>query len=158
MPNVLYVEGYALDRFAEGLWALHPVHQNKVGLVLDAGIEEQVQVADATRAYLGLPNPEYIITDTPLQMMTLKMWMIIGKESHYKPSGSEEFQDHLCTYSALLPPSLTQSICPKSAAEEVKVSNYWEAIGAVAAHKARVDPNSLRRDKDLKKKSRLRSG
>lgn len=30
MPNVLYVEGYALDRFAEGLWALQPVHQNKV--------------------------------------------------------------------------------------------------------------------------------
>lgn len=30
MPNVLYVEGYALDRFAEGLWALQPVHQNRV--------------------------------------------------------------------------------------------------------------------------------
>ncbi|KAF6138928.1 hypothetical protein GIB67_025657 [Kingdonia uniflora] len=29
MPNVLYVEGHALDRFAEGLWALQPVHQNK---------------------------------------------------------------------------------------------------------------------------------
>lgn len=30
---------------------------------------------------------------------------------------------------------------------KVKVSNYWEAIGVVAAHKAGVDPNSLRRDK-----------
>uniref|UniRef100_A0A453DSR3 DUF3326 domain-containing protein n=2 Tax=Aegilops tauschii subsp. strangulata TaxID=200361 RepID=A0A453DSR3_AEGTS len=30
-PNTLYVEGYALDRFAEGAWALQPVHQNKVG-------------------------------------------------------------------------------------------------------------------------------
>lgn len=30
MPNALYVEGYALDRFAEGLWALQPVHQNRV--------------------------------------------------------------------------------------------------------------------------------
>lgn len=30
MPNVLYVEGYALDRFAEGSWALQPVHQNRV--------------------------------------------------------------------------------------------------------------------------------
>ena len=30
MPNTLYVEGYALDRFAEGAWALQPVHQNKV--------------------------------------------------------------------------------------------------------------------------------
>lgn len=34
MPNVLYVEGYALDRFAEGLWALQPVHQNKVPLFI----------------------------------------------------------------------------------------------------------------------------
>lgn len=30
MPNVLYVEGHALDRFAQGLWALQPVHQNRV--------------------------------------------------------------------------------------------------------------------------------
>jgi len=32
MPNALYVEGYALDRFAEGSWALQPVHQNRVSL------------------------------------------------------------------------------------------------------------------------------
>ncbi|KAK9277303.1 hypothetical protein L1049_006843 [Liquidambar formosana] len=73
MPNVLYVEGHALDRFAEGLWTLQPVHQNKVGLVLDAGIEEELrirhlQVADATRASLGLPVLEYIVTDTPLEV------------------------------------------------------------------------------------------
>ncbi|KAJ3700792.1 hypothetical protein LUZ61_004497 [Rhynchospora tenuis] len=75
MPNVLYVEGYALDRFAQGLWALQPVHQNKVGLVLDAGIEEDLrlrhlQVADATRASLGLPIIEYIVTDSPLKIET----------------------------------------------------------------------------------------
>ncbi|KAL0318700.1 UNVERIFIED_CONTAM: hypothetical protein Sangu_2026200 [Sesamum angustifolium] len=29
----------------------------------------------------------------------------------------------------------------------VKVSNYWEAIGVVAAHKAGVDPNSLRKNR-----------
>ncbi|KAJ1418446.1 hypothetical protein SESBI_15950 [Sesbania bispinosa] len=73
MPNALYVEGYALDRFAEGSWALQPVHQNRVGLVLDAGIEEelrirQLQVADAARASLGLPVVEYIVTDTPLKV------------------------------------------------------------------------------------------
>ncbi|KAI4313807.1 hypothetical protein L6164_026757 [Bauhinia variegata] len=73
MPNALYVEGYALDRFAEGLWALQPVHQNKVGLVLDAGIEEelrirQLQAADAARASLGLPVLEYTVTDLPLKV------------------------------------------------------------------------------------------
>ncbi|KAL6351013.1 hypothetical protein AAG906_031599 [Vitis piasezkii] len=71
VPNVLYVVGYALDRFAEGLWALQPVHQNTGGLVLDATIEGELrlrhlQVADATRASLGLPVLEYIVTDTPL--------------------------------------------------------------------------------------------
>uniref|UniRef100_A0ACD5VA92 Uncharacterized protein n=1 Tax=Avena sativa TaxID=4498 RepID=A0ACD5VA92_AVESA len=75
MPNTLYVEGYALDRFAEGAWALQPVHQNKVGLVLDAGIEEELrlrhlQVADAARASLGLPVVEYIVTDAPLEIKT----------------------------------------------------------------------------------------
>lgn len=30
--------------------------------------------------------------------------------------------------------------------EAVKVSNYWEAIGVIAAHKAGIDPNSLRRN------------
>ncbi|XP_035539972.1 uncharacterized lipoprotein syc1174_c-like isoform X2 [Juglans regia] len=77
MPNVLYVEGHALDRFAEELWALQPVHQNRVGLVLDAGIEEELrirhlQVADAVRASLGLPVVEYIVTDTPLEV---EMWV-----------------------------------------------------------------------------------
>lgn len=29
---------------------------------------------------------------------------------------------------------------------QVKVSNYWEAIGVIAAHKAGVNPHSLRRN------------
>ncbi|CAM6100883.1 unnamed protein product [Calypogeia fissa] len=73
MPNALYVEGYALDKFAEGSWGLQPVHQNRVGLVLDAGMEEEMrarhlQVADAACATLGLPLLEYTITDMPLQV------------------------------------------------------------------------------------------
>lgn len=44
-----------------------------MGLVLDAGIEEELrirhlQVADAMRASLGLPVVEYIVTDTPLEV------------------------------------------------------------------------------------------
>ncbi|KAI3731580.1 hypothetical protein L1987_62769 [Smallanthus sonchifolius] len=292
MENVLYVEGYALDRFAQNLWALQPVHQNKVGLVLDAGIEEdlrirQLQVVDATRASLGLPILEYTVTDTPLEVekwVDPKNGQATGRIKHpdsllravqslrdrsivnavavvarfpdddiddvdeYRQgkgidllAGVEAIISHLvvknfripCAHApALLPPPLTQSLCPKSAAEElgytflpcvlaglanapqyltnksdfqengcitagdvdsviipadacggdavlafankktkpviicvqenetvlndtpdkagidvVKVSNYWEAIGVVAAHKAGVDPNSLRRDK-----------
>ncbi|KAJ0430827.1 hypothetical protein HanRHA438_Chr17g0837391 [Helianthus annuus] len=291
MPNVLYVEGYALDRFAENLWALQPVHQNKVGLVLDAGIEEDLrirhlQVVDAARASLGLPILEYIVTDTPLEVekwVDPKNGQATGRIKHpdsllravqslcdrsvnavavvarfpdddvddvdeYRQgkgidllAGVEAIISHLvvknfrmpCAHApALLPPPLTQSLCPKSAAEElgytflpcvlaglanapqyltnkfnfqengcivandvdsiilpadacggdavlafaskktkpviicvqenetvlndtpdklgidvIKVSNYWEAIGVVAAHKAGVDPNALRRDK-----------
>lgn len=29
---------------------------------------------------------------------------------------------------------------------QVKVSNYWEALGVIAAHKAGVDPYSLRKN------------
>ncbi|CAN1345001.1 Uncharacterized lipoprotein syc1174_c [Linum perenne] len=268
MPNVLYVEGYALDRFAEGMWGLEPVHQNKVGLVLDCGIEEELrirhlQVADAARASLGLPVVEYIVTDTPLEV---EKWVdpisgqstgrirhpdsllravrtlinesqvdavaVVGRfpdddaddVDEYRQgmgidvlAGVEAIISHLvvkefqipCAHApAMLPLPLTRVLSPKSAAEEIgytflpcvlvglskapqyivssrssengclyagdvdsvvlpldacggdaalafarsngkkiKVSNYWEAIGVIAAHKAGVNPHSLRRDR-----------
>lgn len=44
--------------------------------MLDSGIEEELQlrhlqVADAARASLGLPVVEYIVTDTPLEVLIL---------------------------------------------------------------------------------------
>jgi hypothetical protein len=71
LPNAFYVEGYGLDQLAAGEWGLRPVHQNRVGLVLDQGIEpdlrwRHLQVADATRATLGLNLTDYVITDAPL--------------------------------------------------------------------------------------------
>ncbi|MGF1537183.1 MAG: DUF3326 domain-containing protein [Elainellaceae cyanobacterium] len=71
MDNVLYVEGYGLDRFAAGAWGLRPVRQNRVGLLLDAAIEPELrlrhlQAADATRATLGLDLTDYVVTDAPL--------------------------------------------------------------------------------------------
>ncbi|CAN6549569.1 unnamed protein product [Malus baccata var. baccata] len=293
MPNALYVEGYALDRFAEGLWGLMPVHQNKVGLVLDCGIEEELrvrhlQVADAARASLGLPVVEYVVTDTPLQVekwVDPKTGQSTGRIKHpdsllravqalvkrsqvnavavvgrfpddddvqdiddYRQgmgidllAGVEAVISHLvvkefqipCAHApALSPLPMTASLCPKSAAEElgytflpcvlaglsnapqylvknsesengcilasdvdsvilpidafgghgalafarskrnkpliiaveenvtvlddtpdkfgieaVNVSNYWEAIGVIAAHKAGVNPHSLRRNR-----------
>ncbi|MDX2244284.1 MAG: DUF3326 domain-containing protein [Leptolyngbyaceae cyanobacterium bins.302] len=73
LPNALYVEGYGLDQFAAGNWNLNPVHQNRIGLVFDQGIEpdlrlRHLQVADATRATLGLNLTDYIVTDTPLKV------------------------------------------------------------------------------------------
>ncbi len=72
-PNIYYVEGYGLDQFASGSWGLQPVHQNRIGLILDAAIEEELrlrhlQAAEATRATLGLNIKDYIITDAPLNV------------------------------------------------------------------------------------------
>lgn len=71
LPNAWYVEGYGLDQFAAGHWGLRPVHQNRIGLILDQGIEpdlrvRQLQAADATRATLGLNLTDYMVTDAPL--------------------------------------------------------------------------------------------
>ena len=73
IPNALYVEGYALDKFAAGCWGLQPVHQNRIGLILDAGIEPDLQLrhlqaADAARATLGLNITDWVLTDRPLQV------------------------------------------------------------------------------------------
>ncbi|KAL9265339.1 putative lipoprotein [Drosera capensis] len=293
IENVMYVEGYALDQFAEGSWSLQTVHQNKVGLVFDAGIEDDLllrhlQVADAARASLGLPIVEYVVTDECLEVekwIDPKTGQSTGRIKHpdsllravrtlitrsqvnaiavvgrfpdddgdgvdnYRQgkgidtlAGVEAVISHLvveqfqipCAHApALLPISLSQSVSPRSAAEEigytflpcvlaglsnapqylvpspgsrekgcilasdvdsvilptdacggkgalafarsksnkpliitveenetvlddtpdklgieaVKVSNYWEAIGVIAAHKAGIDPNALRRNR-----------
>ncbi|CAI5524779.1 unnamed protein product, partial [Closterium sp. Naga37s-1] len=73
LPRALYVEGHALDRFARGEWGLQPVHSNRVGLVFDRAIEEDLlqrhlQVADAARATLGIDIVGYTVTDRPLKV------------------------------------------------------------------------------------------
>ncbi|MGF1521978.1 MAG: DUF3326 domain-containing protein [Leptolyngbyaceae cyanobacterium] len=71
LSNALYVEGYGLDRFAAGQWGLRPVHRNRVGLLLDAGVEDELrqrhlQAVDAARATLGIDISHCVITDAPV--------------------------------------------------------------------------------------------
>lgn len=71
LDNALYVEGYGLDQFAAGNWALENVHRNRIGVVFDTAIEpdlrlRHLQVMDAVRATLGLELTDYAITDQPL--------------------------------------------------------------------------------------------
>jgi hypothetical protein len=73
ISNALYVEGYALDRFARGDWYLQPESYNRVGLLLDKSIEpdlllRHLQAADSTRATLGLNLTDYLITDESLDI------------------------------------------------------------------------------------------
>ena len=72
-PNISYVEGYALDKFAGSCWGLRGVCKNKVGLILDRGIEKELQLrhlqaTDAARATLGLDIADYIVTDAALEV------------------------------------------------------------------------------------------
>ncbi|TWB95096.1 MULTISPECIES: DUF3326 domain-containing protein [unclassified Synechococcus] len=67
-PRLHYVEGWALDRFASGALALAPVRQQRLGLLLDAAIEPELQlrhlqVAEACRATLGLSIGPVVTTD-----------------------------------------------------------------------------------------------
>jgi Protein of unknown function (DUF3326) len=73
MPNTLYVEGYALDKFAAGSWGLQPVRRNRIGIVFDRSISDELrtrhlQAADAARATLGLELTDYVVTDLPLDV------------------------------------------------------------------------------------------
>ena len=70
-PRIHYVEGSSLDRFAAGELALEPVRSQRIGLLLDAGIEEELrlrhlQVADGCRASLGLSVGPVVTTSAPL--------------------------------------------------------------------------------------------
>ena len=69
--RIRYVEGYGLDRFAAGDWALRSVRQQRIGLLLDAGIEPELrqrhlQVADGCRATLGIEIGPVVCSDVPL--------------------------------------------------------------------------------------------
>ncbi|WP_216913190.1 MULTISPECIES: DUF3326 domain-containing protein [unclassified Synechococcus] len=68
-----YVEGWSLDRFAAGELALAPVPSQRVGVLLDAGIEAELllrhrQVIDACRASLGLTIGPVHSSDVPLEV------------------------------------------------------------------------------------------
>ena len=72
-PRIHYVEGYGLDHFLTGELVLKPVRQQKVGLLLDAGLDEEsrerhLQVADACKASLGLNIGPVVTTEVPLEI------------------------------------------------------------------------------------------
>ena len=69
--RIHYVEGWSLNRFAAGELGLAPVHSQRLGLLLDAGLGREMrlrhlQVADACRASLGLSIGPVLDSDAPL--------------------------------------------------------------------------------------------
>lgn len=75
IQNALYVEGFALDRFASRKWALKQLktRSNRVGLVFDAAMDKNEilrhkQAAEAARATLGLQITDFCVTSRPLNV------------------------------------------------------------------------------------------
>ncbi|WP_269621790.1 DUF3326 domain-containing protein [Prochlorococcus marinus] len=71
--RIQYVEGFALDQFACGELMLSPVRKQKVGVLFDAGLEEElhqrhIHVVDACRATLGIDIGPVVATESPLEM------------------------------------------------------------------------------------------
>jgi hypothetical protein len=72
MPeNALYVEGYALDQFMQGNWALQPVRKNRIGVVFDSKIEPDMltlhlNTLNAAKAVYGLDIVGYVLTEEPV--------------------------------------------------------------------------------------------
>ncbi|MBD2188808.1 DUF3326 domain-containing protein [Pseudanabaena mucicola] len=71
MPNVLYTEGFAIDQMAKGEWGLRPVRSNRIGVILDRGMEVDLEVRHrqaiaAAQATLGLNVSDILVTDQPL--------------------------------------------------------------------------------------------
>lgn len=72
-PNVGYVEGHALDRFALGHWALRPVRSNRITMVIDRAVADDPQAmirltnaANATRTVAGTDLIGWLPTAEPL--------------------------------------------------------------------------------------------
>ncbi|WP_254938763.1 DUF3326 domain-containing protein [Cyanobium sp. Morenito 9A2] len=81
-PRIHYVEGWALDRFVAAELALEPVRRQRVGVLLDAGIDGDLllrhrQVIEACRSTLGLTIGPVVTTE-----MSLEVSLSLG------PSGS----------------------------------------------------------------------
>jgi len=69
--RIFYVEGYSLDKFARGEIGLKKVNQQRIGIIFDSSIEDELlnrhlQVADACIATLGINLEAYVKTDKPL--------------------------------------------------------------------------------------------
>lgn len=74
-PNVLYVEGHALDRFAMGSWALRPVRSNRIVMVIDRAVADDPQAmtrianaANAARTVAGVDLIGWVPTDDALAL------------------------------------------------------------------------------------------
>jgi Protein of unknown function (DUF3326) len=71
LEEVFYVEGYGLDQFCAERWALRPVYQNRIGLLMDVALDpiartHHLNVVQGAAATLGLNMAGYGFTERPV--------------------------------------------------------------------------------------------
>jgi Protein of unknown function (DUF3326) len=71
LEDVWYVEGYGLDQFCAARWALRPVYQNRIGLLMDVALDpvartHHLNVVQGVAATLGLNIAGYGFTERPV--------------------------------------------------------------------------------------------
>ncbi|WP_373532290.1 DUF3326 domain-containing protein [Vampirovibrio sp.] len=70
--NALYVEGYGLDQFVRGQWALRPAQRQRLGVVMDAGMSDEMRILhintiNAVKSVYGVDIVGYTYTHEPIQ-------------------------------------------------------------------------------------------
>jgi hypothetical protein len=76
--NVLYTEGYALDQLFKGEWGLQPVSNQRIGVMLDAGLPEGVRILTqnaiaAMQTVYGIDITATTATDEPVSLQLTPM-------------------------------------------------------------------------------------
>ncbi len=83
--NVLYVEGFHLDRFFLGETTLRPIHSNKIGVILDRPSEElrnfAINTINAIKSNKGIGVTKVVETKEPVNgiVETNKSGAFVGK-------------------------------------------------------------------------------
>lgn len=136
-PNILYTEGFALDEFCAGMWGLRPFlpqqGSHKIGLILDAGMEEDmrlrhVQVADGARAALGVDVGAVVVTEEPMEVGLGLMpgggsWGKVGKPGTLLRAARRLVEEGGCTALAVV------ARFPEEEEEEEALQAYREGHG-----------------------------
>lgn len=70
--NALYVEGYGLDQFMRGEWALQTGVRQRIGVVMDAGMPDDMRILhintiNAVKSVYGVDIIGYAFTEQPIQ-------------------------------------------------------------------------------------------
>ena len=125
--NALYVEGYGLDKWLAGEWALRPVRKQRVGVLLDAGIEPGMQTlqrntVNAVKTVYGVDITGEEVTTEPLQLQ-------ISTQQSGASSGALSNPDVLLKGAEKLFAESATAVAIASRIEEPEDSTYSQGIG-----------------------------